>query len=314
MSGTDAVSPARPRQVVGSPSATPDPAGATTKLAGAAASSPRRRWRRLARLFSLIYRGYYRTLRLRGWSAAGEDLDPRRFAFDAEIWALCERDSLALAGLAAARGFTALVAHGRDGDWAAAALAALGCEVVRGSSRRGGWPALRSLTRRLATVPGPLAIVVDGPVGPAGRARPGALACARASGLPVRPVAAAAPCRLVFPRTWSGIYLPLPFAELRIALGETLLVPAATMDGELADLARELERRLAEALRRAAGDRGGVPAPGDRPGSQSNQPEQPSQPGQPSQSGQPSQPSQSSQLSGAAAGGIAATPEGPARR
>jgi lysophospholipid acyltransferase (LPLAT)-like uncharacterized protein len=213
---------------------------------------PTHRWSRLGRLLAPLYRAYYRTLRLHGVTAAGIPVEPRRFVFQGEIWALCERDAPALAGLAAAQGFTALIALGRDGDWAAAALAALGCNVVRGSSRRGGWPALRSLLRRLETAPGPLAMVVDGPLGPAGRVRPGALVCARDSGRPIRPVAAGARHRLRFPGTWSGIYLPLPFTTVRIALGASLTVPAGATPGEIEDLSRELESRLAEAGRRAA--------------------------------------------------------------
>jgi len=216
------------------------------------AAPPGNRWRAISRLLAPVYRAYHRTLRLRGLAETDAALAPRSFPLGGEIWALCERDALALAGMAAARGFTALVAHGRDGDWAAAALAALGCTVVRGSSRRGGWPALRSLLRRLEAAPGPLAIVVDGPLGPAGRARPGAVVCARDSGLPVRPVAAAAQRRLVFPRTWSGIYLPLPFTTVWIALGERLAVPATASLDEIDALTHELERRLAETRHRAA--------------------------------------------------------------
>jgi lysophospholipid acyltransferase (LPLAT)-like uncharacterized protein len=214
------------------------------------------------RLLGGVYRAYHRTLRLRAWSPLGVIVEPHAFSFGDEIWALCERDSLALAGFAAARGFSVLVAHGRDGDWAAAALVALGCTVVRGSSRRGGWAALRTLERGLETGCGPLAIVVDGPLGPAGRARPGALACARSSGRPVRPVAAAARPRWRFPGTWSGIYLPLPFAALRIVLGEPLEVPAATADSDLLPLAQELERRLGAARQRAAEERDGVRSAG----------------------------------------------------
>jgi lysophospholipid acyltransferase (LPLAT)-like uncharacterized protein len=219
------------------------------------------RWSGLGRLLAPAYRTYYRTLGLHAVTAEGAPIEPRGYTFSGEIWALCERDALALAGLAAAQGFTALIALGNDGDWAASALQALGCGVVRGSSRRGGWPALRSLLRRLDAAPGPLAMVVDGPLGPAGRVRPGALICARDSGRPVRPVAAAARRRLLFPRTWSGIYLPLPFTAVRIALGEALAVPAGAAAGEIEALTRELERRLAEAARRAAFG----PAPGAAP-------------------------------------------------
>jgi lysophospholipid acyltransferase (LPLAT)-like uncharacterized protein len=241
----------------------PAPApGDGAALAGAAGLPARRGgsgavrrgfWSGAGRLVGLAYRGYYRSLRLQALSPTGASLPPREHPVAGEIWAFCERDALALGGMAVGRRFTALVSHGRDGDWAAAALAALGCTALRGSSRRGGWPALRALLRHLQTAPGPLALVIDGPLGPAGRVRPGALICARDSGLPVRPVAAAARHCLVFPQTWSGIYLPLPFTRVRIALGERLAVPADASTDEIAELTTEMERRLADARRRAAG-------------------------------------------------------------
>jgi lysophospholipid acyltransferase (LPLAT)-like uncharacterized protein len=207
--------------------------------------------RLLGSLVALAYRTYYRTVRLRGCSPSGEEFDPRGFPLAGEIWALCECDALALAGLAANRSVTALVTVGRDGDWAAAALAKLGCTIVRGSSRRGGWEALRGILRRLGSSPASLAMVVDGPLGPAGRARPGAVVCARESGRPLVPVAAAAGRRLRFPRTWSGIYLPLPWSRVWIALGDPVAVPAATADADLASLTAELEGRLRAARQRA---------------------------------------------------------------
>jgi lysophospholipid acyltransferase (LPLAT)-like uncharacterized protein len=211
-----------------------------------------RGWQRIAPLCALLYRAYHRTLRLRGSSESGDAFDPRSYEFPAEIWALCERDTLALAGLAAARGFTVLVALGADGDWAAAVLTALGCKVVRGSSRRGGWTALRRLLSQLESGSGPLAVVVDGPLGPDGRVRPGALVCSQWSGRPLRVVAAHARYRVRFPGTWSGIYLPLPFAKVAIALARPLQVPATAALSDLDRWASEVEHRLAGARSDAA--------------------------------------------------------------
>ncbi len=85
-----------------------------------------------------------------------------------------------------------LVTIGRDGDWAAALLHRLGCRVVRGSSRRGGAAAFKGLLDKIKGSDGPTAIVVDGPLGPAGEAKEGAVACGMMTGRPVVAIAAAA--------------------------------------------------------------------------------------------------------------------------
>ncbi len=203
----------------------------------------RRRLRRAAAwLVTGLYRAYYSTLRLRATMPDGSTLPPSQYPYGPEIFALCERDALAFGGIIAGRRFAVLAANGRDGDWAAAILEALGCRAVRGSSRQGGARALRGLITTLGTFPEPLGLVVDGPLGPAGRAQQGAAACAIATCRPVRVLGAAARHACVFPNTWSGIYLPLPFTRVEIVL-DTLNTDAATM-AEVEPLTEELSRRL----------------------------------------------------------------------
>src|SRR5262245_61110110 len=107
-----------------------------------------------------LYRLYCATLRVRFVMPDGSIIRLSEYAFSSEIVALCERDALVLAGVAAGRSFTALVAHGRDGNWASAAAEAIGFRVVRGSSRAGGARALLSLIRRLDASADSAAIVV----------------------------------------------------------------------------------------------------------------------------------------------------------
>jgi len=182
-----------------------------------------------------IYRAYYATLRVRcvlqdGTVVRGDELPALR-----EIYAVCERDALAASGLIAGQRMAVLVAHGRDGDWASALLAAMGCHVIRGSTRRGGAPALRGLLRHLTSSETAVGLVVDGPLGPAGVAKPGAALCAMKSGCRMHAVGVACRWKLTFPRTWSGIYLPLPFSRIvfvdevcRDAWGESHDVDAAS--------------------------------------------------------------------------------------
>jgi lysophospholipid acyltransferase (LPLAT)-like uncharacterized protein len=190
------------------------------------------------------YRLSYATLRLRGQLSNGSVIQPRRHAFDREVFAVCERDALALGGLLAGAGVTVLVTIGRDGDRAAYALERLGCTVVRGSSRAGGALALRTLVDHLEASPHPAAIVVDGPLGPAGVAKGGAVVCAAATARPLRALAASASRALTFPRTWSGIYLPLPFSRVTIATDDPLTLPWPLTPEEVEAQAAILSDRL----------------------------------------------------------------------
>ena len=140
-----------------------------------------------------IYLAYYATLRVRcvlanGAIVKGEDLPPLR-----EIYAVCERDAVVASGLIAGQRMAVLVAHGRDGDWASALLAAIGCHVIRGSARRGGALGLRGLLRHLESSETAVGLIVDGPLGPAGVAKRGAAMCAAKSGCGLHAVGVA--CR-----------------------------------------------------------------------------------------------------------------------
>jgi hypothetical protein len=174
----------------------------------------------------------------------------REFGECREIVSLCERDALAIGGFVAGRGYITLVAHGRDGDWAAAALQSLGCRVVRGASGRDGARAGKALVRLFQSATGPAAMVVDGPVGPSGEAKPGVALCAQLSGRPMRPVAGAARFSVVFSKTWSRLYLPLPFSRLVVGIEEPVTVAGPSAE-DRESATRLLTERLAAARHRA---------------------------------------------------------------
>jgi lysophospholipid acyltransferase (LPLAT)-like uncharacterized protein len=175
----------------------------------------------------------------------------REFPFDGWLFALPERDAIALAGIIVGRGFTVLAAPGRDGNLAAAALRAIGCRVVRGAARRGGATALRRLAAIFRDSDSPGGIVVDGPLGPPGVPKPGILWLARETGRGIVPLGAAARPTFVFRRTWSRLHVPLPGSRIAVVRGETLFVPRDTADDGLSAFADELGRRLADAAGRA---------------------------------------------------------------
>lgn len=210
-------------------------------------SPPRPLARALGRLYGLLYR----TLRVEGILPDGSRVTPATYPFGPEIFAFCERDALALGGILGRARFTTLIAPGRDGDWATEVVTSLGGRVVRGATLRGGAQALAQLLRDLPGDEGPLALVVDGPLGPSGVARGGAVVCAARTGRPLRPVGAAARRAPVLKRSWSRIWLPLPFSRVVVVVGEPLPVPAGVGRTEWERLAGELTARLAAARSRA---------------------------------------------------------------
>lgn len=201
-------------------------------------------------LLARVYRLYHRTLRLHGLMPDGTVIhDYAEFGESRHIVSLCERDAFAIGGFVSDRSYITLVAHGRDGDWATVALAALGCQVVRGASGRGGARAGKELVRLFQST-APAALVVDGPAGPSGQAKPGVALVAQLGDRAMRPVAAAVGHAIVFPRTWSQLYLPLPFSRLVVGIEEPVVVAGPSPE-DRESAAELLTARLASARRRA---------------------------------------------------------------
>jgi lysophospholipid acyltransferase (LPLAT)-like uncharacterized protein len=192
------------------------------------------------RVLARLYRAYYSTIRLDGFMRDGSTRRMEDWVFGPEIYAVSERDILALAGIMTHGSFTVLVAHGADGNWATVVAQALGCDVIRGSSRRGGVAAVGEILERLNTCTTPAAIIVDGPLGPVGWPKAGVLAWSARTGRPIRALAAAPGRAVVFRGTWSQMYLPLPFTQLAIGCDDEWRVPP--------DLSRAGRTRGAEEL------------------------------------------------------------------
>ncbi len=152
------------------------------------------------------------------------------------------------------RGVAVPVSRSRDGDLIDGVLRRLGfAESPRGSSSRGASGLLRALIRtaRQGTV---VAVLPDGPRGPAGQAKPGVVALARATGAALVPIGIAARPSFAF-GSWDRTLLPLPFARVRCVYGSPLRVPKRT--GDLETWRKELEAQLdraTEAAERGLGE------------------------------------------------------------
>ena len=141
------------------------------------------------------------------------------------------------------RNIAVAVSLSRDGDWIDAVLARLGfADSPRGSSSRGATALLRELIRRTRAGE-PIGILLDGPRGPAGVAKPGVVALARATGARLVPIGIAAAPGFRF-GSWDRTLLPYPFARVRIVFGAPLFVARDGGDEALEAKRRELEAEL----------------------------------------------------------------------
>ncbi|HEU4534137.1 MAG TPA: DUF374 domain-containing protein [Polyangiaceae bacterium] len=212
--------------------------------------------RALGSALGLVARAWLASLRVRVEAPPGLAAGDRPWCL-----ALLHGQQFGLLAWPRRRPVVALVSRSRDGELLARALLGLGLEVARGSSSRGGAAALRAIVRRLRRGGADAAFAVDGPRGPAGSVRPGALAAARAAGALVVPIACAARPAFVF-RSWDAFELPLPFARVAIALGEPIDVDRrAALDEPAGPARRTALDEPADPARRVALDE---PAGSDR--------------------------------------------------
>ncbi|MGE0161019.1 MAG: lysophospholipid acyltransferase family protein [Gemmatimonadales bacterium] len=149
-------------------------------------------------------------------------------------------------------GIVVLVSEHADGERIARILMRRGFATVRGSSTRGGARGLRDLVRA-ARAGRDLALTPDGPRGPRGEFKPGALAAARITGLPVIPLAVAASPAWSL-GSWDRFLVPKPFAKVQIQYLPPRLVTRDASRSELEALAAGLGSELNAAGARLAGE------------------------------------------------------------
>jgi lysophospholipid acyltransferase (LPLAT)-like uncharacterized protein len=140
------------------------------------------------------------------------------------------------------RGVVGLVSRHQDGEYIARLMRDWGYGTARGSSTRGGSTGLRQLVRALQDGAS-VGITPDGPRGPAGIAKAGAVAAARMAGAPIIPVAAAArrAWRLA---SWDRFMVPRPFTRLVVGYGSP--IEPGEEAGSLEELAGTVTERLRE--------------------------------------------------------------------
>jgi lysophospholipid acyltransferase (LPLAT)-like uncharacterized protein len=192
-------------------------------------------------LLGLLVRAWAATWRVRLVVEPGAESAPRVLAF----WHGRQMPLVAVRS----RPAVALVSLSKDGELQAGVMRSLGLSVVRGSSSRGGARALKAVVSALVGGADAL-FAVDGPRGPARRAKPGALSAARLAGAAVVPVGTAVSRGSVLRRAWDRFLVPWPFARVVVVAGAPLAVDAAGPEAVEAAIERA-ERRAAELLEAA---------------------------------------------------------------
>lgn len=139
-------------------------------------------------------------------------------------------------------GIVVLVSEHEDGEYITRVIERNGFGTVRGSSTRGGTKGLKGLVRA-ARDGHDLGVTPDGPKGPRGVFKPGALSAARIAGLPVVPISVRTSSGWRF-RSWDGFLVPRPLARITIEYHAPRHVPPDADRDDLARIAGEIAEVL----------------------------------------------------------------------
>ena len=135
-----------------------------------------------------------------------------------------------------------LISQHRDGEIIATIMKKFGFCAIRGSSSRGGIPALRKLVSA-GRQGQDLVITPDGPRGPARQIQMGVLSLAKLTGFPIVPLTFASSKKKVF-SSWDRFQIPLPWAKGLFVWGDPIWVTSTQKKDDLLQQGVFLEREL----------------------------------------------------------------------
>lgn len=123
-----------------------------------------------------------------------------------------------------------MISRSQDGQLVGNIVDRLGAHSPRGSSKKGGKEAMEEMIEWIKTR-GPGIHIVDGPTGPAGVIKPGAVRIAQ------RTQASIIPTRIIVDRfwqagSWDKLLIPKPFAEITLSFDTNVIRPPAENAGE----------------------------------------------------------------------------------
>lgn len=145
-------------------------------------------------------------------------------------------------------GIVVLVSEHADGEYITRVIERNGFGTVRGSTTRGAIKGLKGLVRA-ARAGKDLGLTPDGPQGPRGVFKPGALLVAQLTGLPLVPMSVGVPSGWRM-RSWDGFVVPRPFSRITIEYLPPIFVSRDATREELADMAAAIGKDLNDVERR----------------------------------------------------------------
>jgi len=140
-----------------------------------------------------------------------------------------------------------MISRSADGELIAGVARHIGWHTIRGSSTQGGKAALKEMIRhmqknRLA------GHVVDGPKGPMGQVKAGAIQLALMTGAVIVPVYVSAD-RAWFFNSWDHFFIPKPFSRILIRFDSPIRLSRPKTKEEFEALRRRIEKTMEKGLR-----------------------------------------------------------------
>ena len=116
-----------------------------------------------------------------------------------------------------------MISRSKDGEFIARVAQRIGWLPVRGSSSKGGASALRQMLEALETrrIGGH---VLDGPRGPSGKVKKGAIFMATSTGAALVPVRVRPEKAWFFRKSWDRFFVPKPFSKVTVTFGDPTTV------------------------------------------------------------------------------------------
>jgi lysophospholipid acyltransferase (LPLAT)-like uncharacterized protein len=139
-------------------------------------------------------------------------------------------------------GIRVMSSNSYDGEYMGRIIGKFGFVAVKGSSSRNAVRALLGLRRALQQGWG-VAFSIDGPRGPRYKVKPGPVALARSSGVPMTTFHIAVERAWVL-NTWDRLIIPKPFSRVLMRFGKLIPVPADASEEDLERYQQELQESL----------------------------------------------------------------------
>jgi len=139
-------------------------------------------------------------------------------------------------------GIRVMSSNSYDGEYMGRIIHRFGFVAVKGSSSRNAVRALLGL-RRALDEGWSVAFSLDGPRGPRYKVKPGPVALARSSSVPLSVFHIAVERAWVL-NTWDRLVIPMPFSRVMLRIGKMIAVPRDTSDAGMPSYEAQLQASL----------------------------------------------------------------------